>query len=133
VSAASPPAHGGAVVRNGRVLVLYRGGHGAPGEGREPGARPAGFAPRFGRELGTFVTAVFIGSLGGLIAGRGLAPWLDAASAGTLALAVGTTLTGAAHAGLVHGQSIRSLLPRVLVAAPLAYLVMQSVHRLAAP
>jgi hypothetical protein len=90
-------------------------------------------APRPGRELGSFVVAVSTGSLGGLLAGRMLAGWLDAGSVGAMALAVGTTLTGAAHAGLVHGQSVRALVPRVVVAAPLAYLVMQGVHRLAGP
>lgn len=125
--------HGGAALRNGRVLVLYRGGHEAPDASAAPHATPQAEVPPPGRELGSFVAAVFTGSLGGLFAGRILGGWLDAGSAGAMALAVGTTLTGAAHAGLVHGQSIRALVPRVVVAAPLAYLVMQFVHRLAGP
>ncbi|MEO7475256.1 MAG: hypothetical protein ABIY46_07960 [Gemmatimonadales bacterium] len=90
-------------------------------------------ASPLGREAGAFLLAVSAGSLGGLFTGQLLARWLDLRSAGTIALAVGTTLTGAAHARLVHHQSVRSLLPRVLVAVPLAYGVMYSVHLLAAP
>ena len=83
-----------------------------------------------GRELATFVAAVFVGSLGGLLADRLVGRWMDAPSSATMALALGTTLTGAAHAVLAHGQPLRALVPRVCVAAPLAYLVMQWVHRI---
>ena len=125
--------HGGAALRDGRVLVLYRGGYETSGHAAPAGTTRRPDLSRPGRELGSFVAAVFVGSVGGLLAGRMLEGWLDALSAGAVALAVGTTLTGAAHASLVHGQSVRALLPRVLVAAPLAYLVMQGVHRLALP
>jgi hypothetical protein len=86
-----------------------------------------------GSELVAFLVAVMVGSVGGLIAGRLLASAMPGAAEGTSALAVGTTLTGAAHARLVHGRSIPSLAPRVVVAAPLAYLVMHGVHRLLQP
>lgn len=84
------------------------------------------------RELTSFIAAVFIGSLAGLISGH-LLRSVGPAAATNVALAVGTTLTGATHARLIHGQSIPSLVPRVLVAAPLAYGVMLGVHRLLAP
>lgn len=94
----------------------------------------AGRKPReLGSELLAFVVAVFVGSLGGLATGQLLSGWAGATAAGAAALAAGTTLTGAAHARLVHGQSLRALIPRVVVAAPLAYIVMYGVHRLAAP
>jgi hypothetical protein len=94
------------------MLVLDRGGHGAPDHRAAPESVRQPELPRPGRELASLVAAVFTGSLGGLFAGRMLAGWLDAGSVGAMALAVGTTLTGAAHAGLVHGQSVRALVPQ---------------------
>lgn len=128
-------SHGGAAVRNGRLLVLVRGGPGGL-EGSRPMIRDHAPAhrphPRI-RELASFIAAVFIGSVGGLISGRLLLPSVGPAAAGNVALAVGTTLTGATHARLIHGQSLPSLVPRILVAAPLAYGVMLGVHRLLVP
>jgi hypothetical protein len=89
---------------------------------------PDGTPHPLAREAGGFLTAVFVGSLGGLLAGQLLTRWADPATAGNLALALGTTLTAATHARLVHGLHGRALLPRVLLAAPLAYAVMHVVH-----
>ena len=47
-----------------------------------------------------------------------------------LALALATTVTGAMHAQLAHGQPLRVLAPKILVGAPLAYGVMRLVHML---
>jgi len=82
------------------------------------------------RELGGFLAAVFVGSLGGLLAGQLLAGWMGPGGSGSLAIALGTTLTAATHARLIHGLRYRSLLPRVLLAVPLAYVVMRGVHGL---
>ena len=122
--------HGGVAVRNGRLLVLCGGASNPAGGCRlMPSARPAA-SRSLGRELAGFAAAVFVGSLGGLIAAAELGRWLQTVATGNLALAIGTTLTGAAHARLVHGQSMRSLAPRVVLALPIAYGVMHEVHRL---
>jgi hypothetical protein len=83
------------------------------------------------RELGGFLAAVTVGSLAGLLAGQLLGPRLGAEAASNMAIAVGTTLTAATHARVIHGLGLRALVPRVLMAAPLAYLVMRGVHALA--
>jgi hypothetical protein len=82
------------------------------------------------QELGTFLLAVLIGSLAGVAATMLLGRWLSAASAGTGAIAVATTCTGAAHSHLVHKQPWARLVPKVGVGAPLAYGVMRVVHAL---
>lgn len=82
------------------------------------------------RELGAFLTAVLVGSLSGLTVQMLLGGWLGTPTAGSVAIAVGTTFTGATHARLVHGQPVMRLLPRIAVAAPLAYVVMQAIHGL---
>ncbi len=43
-------------------------------------------------------------------------------------LAVAATLAPATHARFIHGQPLKTLAPRVIVAVPLAYLVMRAVH-----
>jgi hypothetical protein len=80
------------------------------------------------RELGVFLVAVFIGSLSGLVTGELLTRWAAAVTASNAALAVATTCTGATHARLAHQQPVRALLPRIVIAAPLAYGVMRLVH-----
>ncbi len=80
------------------------------------------------RELGVFLTAVLVGSVSGLAAREILLRWVDSATATNAALALATTCTGATHARLAHGQRLRRLLPRIAVAAPLAYGVMRVVH-----
>ena len=82
------------------------------------------------RELACFLAAVFVGSVGGMAAGMLLAPLMADDLRGSLGLAVGTTLTGAAHARLVHAQPVRVLVPRVVVAVPLASAIIFGVHRL---
>jgi ABC-type uncharacterized transport system permease subunit len=82
------------------------------------------------RELTVFLAAVCAGSVAGVAAGPLLGRWTDGRSAGLLTLALGTTLTGATHARLAHGQPVRALVPRVVVAVPLAYAVMAAVHAL---
>jgi putative effector of murein hydrolase len=84
------------------------------------------------RELAVFVVAVFVGSLSGILTGELVARWAAATTATNAALAVATTCTGATHARLAHRQPLRSLLPRIAVAAPLAYGVMRLVHVLLA-
>jgi hypothetical protein len=80
------------------------------------------------RELGSFLAAVCVGSVGGLLAARLVQGGAWSVDAGTLGVAAGTTLTAATHARLVHGLALRALAPRVLLAAPVAYLVMRGVH-----
>ncbi len=74
-------------------------------------------------ELVAFLVAVLIGSLVGLgasaVLGRGIG------------LALATTATAVTHARLVHGQPLRLVLLKGLLAAPLAYFVMRAVHWLA--
>jgi hypothetical protein len=84
------------------------------------------------RELTVFVVAVFVGSLSGLVTGELLVRWAATTTATNAALAVATTCTGATHARLAHRQPLLSLLPRIAVAAPLAYGVMRLVHVLLA-
>jgi hypothetical protein len=84
------------------------------------------------RELAVFVAAVFVGSLSGLVMAELLGRWTVASTATNVALAVATTCTGATHSRLAHRQPLRSLLPRVAVALPLAYGVMRMVHLLLA-
>ncbi len=73
-------------------------------------------------ELVAFLVAVLIGSLIGL--GGGAVFNRD------IGLALGTTATAMTHARLVHGQPLRLLLIKALLAAPLAYLVMRGIHLL---
>jgi len=80
------------------------------------------------RELGVFVVAVVLGSLGGLATSELLRHWVTTAVAGNAALAVATTATGAAHSHFVHKQSWVHLLPKVSVGAPVAYGAMRLVH-----
>lgn len=82
------------------------------------------------RELAIFLVAVLFGSVCGLAAQVALLPILGGSAATNVALAVATTGTGATHAHLVHGQPFRTLAPRILVAAPLAYGVMRGLHAL---
>ncbi len=84
----------------------------------------------FAREEVLFVAAVVVGSVAGLVAAQLLRHWVSAATAGNVALALATTVTGATHARLVHRHSIGSLLPSVAVGAPLAYVVMRVIHAL---
>jgi len=81
-------------------------------------------------ELGVFLVAVVLGSLGGVATSMLLGRWLAPATAATAALAVATTCTGAAHSHFVHRQSWAHLIPKVGVGAPLAYGVMRVVHAL---
>lgn len=85
--------------------------------------------PRLG-ELGIFLAAVIVGSLAGVATAMLLHNWVTASTAGTASVAVATTCTGATHARLAHGQPWRRLLPKIGVAAPLAYGVMRLVHLL---
>jgi hypothetical protein len=121
-------AHGGAALRNGRLLVLV------DGETSRPTNRAMSDTESvphpLARELGGFLAAVFVGSLGGLLVGQLVARWTGVTAAGSLAIAAGTTLTAATHARLIHGLALRALVPRMLLAAPLAYLVMRGVHGL---
>jgi hypothetical protein len=119
-------ASGGAALRNGRLLVLVAGRSGRPTHRPMPDSDQP--SPRLTRELAGFLAAVFVGSLGGLLTARLLAGPMGTTEAGTLAIAAGTTLTAATHARLIHGLPYRALVPRVLLAAPLAYLVMRGVH-----
>ena len=82
------------------------------------------------QELIIFLVAVLVGSVSGVLARELLLRWLSAASAANAALALATTCTGATHARLAHGQPVRVLGPKVVVAAPLAYGVMRLVHLL---
>ena len=84
----------------------------------------------FAREEALFVLAVLVGSVAGLAAGQILVRWMSGATAGNLALAVATTVTGATHARLVHRRPLGSLLPSVAVGAPLAYVIMRAIHAL---
>ncbi len=80
------------------------------------------------QELGVFVLAVIVGSLGGLATNVLLGRWVAAGVAGNAALAVATTCTGAAHSHFVHKQPWLGLLPKIGLSAPLAYGVMRAVH-----
>ena len=80
------------------------------------------------RELRLFLLAVITGSLAGVATTMLLGRWVAPGIAANAALAVGTTCTGAAHSHFVHKQSWASLLPKIGVGAPLAYVVMQAVH-----
>lgn len=82
------------------------------------------------RDEAIFLASVLIGTIGGIIAGQLTLHWTGTGVARNVALAVATTLTGAAHARLVHHRTVRSLLPSVMVGAPLAYLVMHGIHAL---
>ncbi len=82
------------------------------------------------QELGVFVLAVIVGSLGGLATNLLLGRWLAAAAAGNAALAVATTCTGAAHSHFAHKQPWLGLLPKIGLGARLAYGVMRGVHAL---
>lgn len=84
------------------------------------------------RELAVFLVAVFVGSLSGLVTSEFLVRWVAGATATNAALAVATTCTGATHARLAHRQPLLSLLPRIAIAAPLAYGVMRVAHVLLA-
>ncbi len=84
----------------------------------------------FAREEVLFVAAVVVGSVAGLVAGQLLRHSVSAATAGNVALALATTVTGATHARLVHRRAIGSLVPSVAVGAPLAYVVMRVIHAL---
>jgi hypothetical protein len=81
-----------------------------------------------GLELGSFLIAVSVGSAAGVIAGSVLTGLVLPATAANIALAVATTVTAACHARLVHRLDYRALLPRLVLAAPLAYGVMRAVH-----
>ena len=74
--------------------------------------------------------AVIVGSLSGIAITMLLQRWVTASTAGTAAVAVATTCTGATHARLAHGQPWRRLLPKIGVGAPIAYGVMRLVHLL---
>ena len=80
------------------------------------------------RELIVFLVAVVVASLAGVLASIALNHWFSASVANNAGLAVAATLAPATHARLVHGQGLRQLAPRVVVAAPIAYLVMRAVH-----
>ena len=80
------------------------------------------------RELSVFLVAVIIGSLSGVATVALLARWVVAPVANNGAIAIATTVTGAAHSHFVHKQSWMRLLPKVGVGAPLAYGVMRVVH-----
>src|SRR2546428_13187077 len=80
------------------------------------------------KELGVFVLAVSLGSVGGLATSVLLGRWVGSAVASNAALAVATTCTGAAHSHFVHKQPWRRLLPKIGLGAPLAYGVMRAVH-----
>ena len=80
------------------------------------------------QELGLFLLAVVLGSLSGLATNMLVGRWLPVATAGSVALAVATTCTGAAHSHFVHRQAWMRLLPKVAVGAPLAYGIMRVVH-----
>ena len=80
------------------------------------------------RELVVFLLAVLIGSIGGVAISIVLHRWFGPAVANNAGLAVAATLAPATHARLVHGQRLVTLAPRVVVAAPLAYLVMRAIH-----
>jgi len=84
----------------------------------------------FAREEALFVLAVLGGSVAGLAAGQILVRWMSGATAGNVALAVATTVTGATHARLVHRRTLGSLVPSVAVGAPLAYVIMRAIHAL---
>jgi hypothetical protein len=84
----------------------------------------------FARDETLFVCAVLVGTAGAIVSRQLLLPLVGAVSAGNAALAVATTLTGAAHARLVHRKSFRALMPQVLASAPLAYAAMRAVHTL---
>ncbi len=80
------------------------------------------------KELGVFVLAVILGSVGGLATSVLIGRWVGSAVASNAALAVATTCTGAAHSHFVHKQPWRRLLPKIGLGAPLAYGVMRAVH-----
>ncbi|HEV2750619.1 MAG TPA: hypothetical protein VGV12_08865 [Gemmatimonadales bacterium] len=86
--------------------------------------------PRLQGELSVFLLAVIVGSLSGIATTMVLEPWVAAGTAGTAAVAVATTCTGATHARLAHGQPWMRLLPKIGVGAPLAFGVMRLVHLL---
>ena len=55
----------------------------------------------FASEEALFVAAVLVGSATGLVAGQFLPHWVSGATAGNIALALATTVTGATHSRLV--------------------------------
>ena len=85
-------------------------------------------AHTFFHDLYTFVVAVIVGSLAGLVTNLLLAHWVSPSAANNAALAVATTCTGAAHSHIVHKQPWVALLPKIGAGAPLAYGAMRLVH-----
>jgi len=80
------------------------------------------------RELVFFLVAVLVGSLAGVATSEILKHWISASATGNASLAIAATFAAATHHRLVHGQSLRLLAPKVVVAAPLAFVVMRAVH-----
>jgi len=80
------------------------------------------------REAFVFLVAVLVGSIAGVAVSVILHHWFSTATANNAGLAVAATLAPATHARFIHRQSLKTLAPRVLVAVPLAYLVMRAVH-----
>ncbi len=54
-------------------------------------------------------------------------------TARNIALAVATTVTGSAHARLVHRQPLAMVVPTAAASVPVVYLAMHLVHVLVAP
>lgn len=75
-----------------------------------------------------FVWAVLVGSMMGVLSQQFLLTFLSPTLAGNVSLALATTGTGATHARLVHRRPLGSLVPNVLLGAPVAYGVMRVVH-----
>ena len=87
-------------------------------------------ARSFAYDLTLFACAVLVGTSGGILSRQFVLTWLGSAAAANAALAVGTTLTGATHARLVHRKPFGDLVPQILVGAPVAYGAMRAIHAL---
>jgi hypothetical protein len=80
------------------------------------------------QDLRLFLTAVVVGGVTGATAQSLLGVWADPQTATDITLALGTTITGAAHARLAHREPLGPLAIGVLIGLPTVYIAMRALH-----